>query len=82
MEMNDAECMTLKALQALLYQVFMRKPQYFQRLNFGAPERNRTPSLPLRRGTLYPVELRALIEFASVAIYWLASIGCFMLRRV
>ena len=26
-------------------------------LSFGVPERNRTPGLPLRRGTLYPTEL-------------------------
>ena len=29
---------------------------------YGTPEGNRTPSLTLRRGALYPIELLALIQ--------------------
>ena len=58
-EMNNAERMILKMLQALLYQAFTLKTSYFQRLKNGAPGEIRTHDLRLRRATLYPAELRA-----------------------
>ena len=33
----------------------------------GTPEGNRTPSLALRRGALYPIELLAHIQFGDTA---------------
>ncbi len=34
-----------------------KRAPWYTRGSFGVPERNRTPGLPLRRGTLYPTEL-------------------------
>ena len=43
-----------------------RKPDYSG--YFGTPEGNRTPSLTLRRGALYPIELLAHMQFLFVSV--------------
>ena len=38
-------------------------------VRFGTPEGNRTPSLTLRRGALYPIELLAQIDDGVILAY-------------